>query len=162
MNAREWSLRHAESRSAGERGALADLLLSLAEFDRLALYRDLGFASLFEYLHRELGLSRGSAHYRQVAARLVARFPEVVEPLRDGRLCLTTVIVLAKVMTEANRHEVLPASSTAPAQEAKQVAVEIRPVEVVPRRTVVTGTSVPPPAPSPPPSERERVPAFNG
>jgi hypothetical protein len=61
MNAREWSRRHAELLRT-ERGALADLLLSLAEFDRLAMYRELGFASLFDYLHRELRLSRGSAH----------------------------------------------------------------------------------------------------
>ena len=79
------------------------------------------------------------AHYRQVATRLVARFPEIVEPLRDGRLCLTTVIVLARVMSEANRHDVLPRFFHLSRQEAEQVAVEIRPVEVVPRRTVVTG-----------------------
>ena len=71
MNAREWTLRHAELLRT-ERAALADLLLSLAEFDGLAAYRELGYASLFDYLHRELGLSRGSAHYRQVATRLVA------------------------------------------------------------------------------------------
>jgi 5-methylcytosine-specific restriction endonuclease McrA len=141
MNAREWSLRHADLLRK-ERGALADLLLSLAEFDKLALYRDLGFATLFEYLHRELRLSRGSAHYRQVATRLVVRFPEIVEPLRDGRLCLTTVIVLARVMTEANRREVLPRFFGLSRQEAEQVAVGIRPVEVVPRRTVVTEAPV--------------------
>ena len=137
MNAREWSLRHAELLRR-ERCALADLLLSLAEFDRVSAYRELGFATLFDYLHRELHLSRGSAHYRQVATRLVVRFPEIVEPIRDGRLCLTTVIVLARVMTEANRHEVLPRFFGLSRQEAEQVAVEIRPVEVVPRRTVVT------------------------
>ena len=146
MNAREWSLRHAELLHA-ERGALADLLLSLAEFDQLALYRELGFASLFDYLHRELRLSRGSAHYRQVATRLVARFPEIVEPLRDGRLCLTTVIVLARVLDETNRQEVLPRFFHLSRQEAEQVAVEIHPVEVVPRRTVVTETSSSPSAP---------------
>jgi len=145
MNAREWSLRHAELLRA-ERGALADLLLSLAEFDRVAAYRELGFATLFDYLHRELHLSRGSAHYRQVATRLVVRFPEVVEPLRDGRLCLGTVIVLARVMTEANRYEVLPRFFGLSRQEAEQVAVEIRPVEVVPRRTVVTEVPVAMPA----------------
>ncbi len=150
MNAREWSLRHAELLRA-ERGALAELLLSLAEFDELAMYRELGFASLFDYLHRELGLSRGSAHYRQVATRLVARFPEVVEPLGDGRLCLTTVIVLARVLTEANRFEVLPRFFHLSRQEAEQVAVEIRPVEVVPRRTVVTEATVRSPAVPPEP-----------
>ena len=141
MNAREWSLRHAELLRK-ERGALADLLVSLAQFDERALYRELGFATFFDYLHRELRLSRGSAHYRQVATRLVVRFPEIVEPLRDGRLCLTSVIVLARVMTEANRLEVLPRFFGLSRQEAEQVAVEIRPVEVVPRRTVVTEAPV--------------------
>ncbi len=59
-----------------------------------------------------------------------------------GGLCLTTVIVLARVMTEANRHEVLPRFFGLSRQEAEQVAVEIRPVEVVPRRTVVTEAPV--------------------
>jgi hypothetical protein len=150
MNAREWSLRHVELLRA-ERGALADLLLSLAEFDRVAAYRELGFATLFDYLHRELRLSRGSAHYRQVATRPVERLPEIVEPLRDGRLCLTTVIVVARVMTEANRYEELPRFFGLSRQEAEQVAAEIRPVEVVPRRTVVTGVPVSKPAAVPVP-----------
>ena len=78
------------------------------------------------------------AHYRQVATRLVERFPEVVEPLRDGRLCISSVIELAKVMTEENRAEVLPRFFDCSRQEAKQVAAEILPAAVVPRRTVVT------------------------
>jgi hypothetical protein len=126
--------------------ALADFLVALSEFDRTGAYRRLGFANLFDYLLRELKLSRGAAHYRRVAARLVARFPEVVEPLRDGRLCLTSIVQLAKVMTEANRAEALPRFFHCSKQEAKQVAVEIMPAAVVPRRTVVT--QIPPPVKS--------------
>ncbi|MEI7706500.1 MAG: hypothetical protein WCK73_18090, partial [Deltaproteobacteria bacterium] len=101
MNACEWSARIAEL-ARREQSALADLLLAVAEFDGQALYRQLGFSSLFDFLHREVGLSRGSAYYRQVGARLVRRFPEVEGPIRDGRLCITTVSELAKVMTEEN------------------------------------------------------------
>jgi len=79
MNARKWSLRIADLLRR-ERVAVVDVLLALAEFDRLAVYRQLGHASLFDFLHKELGLSRGMAHYRLVATRLVERFPEVVEP----------------------------------------------------------------------------------
>jgi hypothetical protein len=78
------------------------------------------------------------AHYRLVATRLVEQFPEVVEPLRDGRLCMSSVIELAKVITEVNRADVLPKFFDKSRQEAKQVAAEIRPAEVVPVRTVVT------------------------
>src|SRR5512137_498624 len=126
--------------------ALADFLVALSEFDRAGGYRRLGFANLFDYLLRELKMSRGAAHYRKVAARLVARFPEVVDPLRDGRLCLTSIVPLAKVMTEQNRAEVLPRFFHCSKQEAKEVAVGIMPAAVVPRRTVVT--EVPPPVKS--------------
>ncbi|MEI6226824.1 MAG: HNH endonuclease, partial [Deltaproteobacteria bacterium] len=107
MNAREWSSRIAEL-ARSEHAALADLLLAVAEFDGQGVYRQVGFSSLFDFLHREVGLSRGSAYYRQVGARMVRRFPEVEGPIRDGRLCITTVSELAKVMTEENRAEVLP------------------------------------------------------
>jgi len=132
------SSRHLADLLRREHAALADFLVALAAFDRTNAFRSLGFPNLFEFLHRELGLSRGAAHYRKVAARLVDRFPEVVEPLRDGRLCLSSVLALAKVITETNRKEVLPRFFHRSRDEAKQVAVEIAPATVLPRRTVVT------------------------
>ena len=137
MNARDWSARIA-GLAHREHSALADLLLAIAEFDELAVYRQLGFSSLFDFLHREIGLSRGSAYYRQVGARMIRRFPEVEEPVRDGRLCITTVGELAKVMTEENRAVVLPRFFGCSREEARQLVAEMLPAEVVPRRTVVT------------------------
>jgi len=128
-----------------EHAVLADFLVALADFDRQRLWLQLGYPNLFEFLRRELGLSRGAAHYRKVAARLVQRFPEVVEPLRDGRLCFSSVLELARVLTEANRAEAIPRFFHCSKQEAKAVAVEILPAAVIPRREVVT--SLPLPAP---------------
>jgi hypothetical protein len=108
----------------------------------------LGYSNLFEFLHRELGLSRGSAHYRKVAAQLVQRFPEVVEPLRSGKRCITIVLELAKVITPENRAEVLPQFLGRSKQEAMAVAVEIRPAEVVPREEMVTALPVVPRVPA--------------
>ena len=71
-----------------EHAALGEFLVALAGFDQRRLWLDLGYPSLFCYLHRELGLSKGAAYYRMTAAELVQRYPEVVAPLRDGRLCL--------------------------------------------------------------------------
>ena len=102
------------------------------------MWRQLGHASLFDFLHREVGLSRGSAYYRQVASRLLGRFPEVAEPLRDGRLCISNVPQLAKVMTEENRATVVAKFFHCSKEEARQVVAEILPAEVVPTRTVVT------------------------
>src|SRR6266568_704831 len=121
-----------------EQSALADFLLALAAFDRQRRWLELGHSSLFYFLHRELGLSKGAAHYRKVAAELVQRFPEVVEPLRDGRLCISSIVALAKVLTPQNRHEVLPRFFHCSKREAQAEAAAILPAEAAPHREVVT------------------------
>ena len=110
----------------------------LAEFDRRSLWREAGYGTLFDYLHRELKLSLGAAHYRKVGAELVRRFPEIIEPIRDGRICITSLVALSKVITPENRHEVLSRFFHRSRQEAKAIAAAIRPVEDPPRRDVVT------------------------
>src|SRR5690349_4902244 len=105
MNARELSARLSELLHR-EHESMADFLVALADFDRRRLWVDLGHANLFSFLHRDLGLSKGAAFYRKTAAELLQRCPEVIEPLRDGRLCFTSVVELAKVLTPENRDEV--------------------------------------------------------
>jgi hypothetical protein len=121
-----------------ERSAMAEFLVALAAFDERRSWAELGHTSLFYFLHRELRLSAGAAFYRKAAAELIQRFPEVVEPLRDGRLCLTSVAELAKVLTPENRAEVLPRFFHASKQEAKAVAAELSPRQGAPHRMVVT------------------------
>jgi 5-methylcytosine-specific restriction endonuclease McrA len=117
---------------------MADFLVALADFDRQRLWVQLGHASVFYYLHRDLKLSKGAAHYRKVAARLIQEFPEVVAPFREGKLCISSVVELARVITPENSTDVLPRFFYLSKQEAKAVAVEICPAAVVPRREVVT------------------------
>jgi hypothetical protein len=121
-----------------ERGAMADFLLALADFDRKKLWRELGHTSLFYFLHRELKLSKGAAQNRKTAAELVQAFPEVEAALRAGELCLSTVNELAKVLTPQNRAEVLPRFFGLSRREAEAVAVSLRPAEVVPIRDLIT------------------------
>jgi hypothetical protein len=121
-----------------EHGALADFLVALAAFDRERRWLELGYTSCFYFLHRGLGLSKGAAFYRKTAAELIQSYPEVVEPLGDGRLCLTSVVELAKVITPENRGEVIARFFHASKQEAKAVAAELRPAEAAPHREVVT------------------------
>jgi hypothetical protein len=127
-----------------EQAAMADFLVALADFDRRRLWEPLGCTSLWHDLHRELGLSKGTAHYRVVAAGLVARYPEVEAALRTGRLCITSVVELARVLTPENQAEVLPRFFHCSKREAQAVAVAICPKEVVPQRAVVTAPRVQP------------------
>ena len=117
---------------------MAEFLVALSDFDRRRAWADLGYANLFWFLHRELGLSMGAAHYRKVAAWLIQKHPELVQPLRDGRLCLTSIVELAKVLTVENSLEVLPRYFHLSRREAAEVSAAIRPVEQPPLREVVT------------------------
>jgi len=142
-----------------ERAALAEFLVALADFDRQRLWLDLGHSSLFYFLHRELGLSKGAAFYRKTAAELIQKYPEVIEPLRDGRLCLTSVVELSKVLTTENRDDVLPRFVQLSKREAKEVSAALRPDEAAPHREVVTTVRASPLAPALAlPSRTEREP----
>lgn len=121
-----------------EHEAMADFLVALADFDQKRLFLELGHSSLFAFLHRELGLSKGAAAYRKVAADLVGRYPEVAEALRRGELCITGVVELAKVIIPENRAEVLPRFFHLSKREAMEVVAEMKPVEMPPRRAVVS------------------------
>src|SRR5512141_1077501 len=72
-----------------DRGATADFVCALAEFDRRRLWSDLGFSCLLNFVHHGLGMSRSAAYFRSKAAELVQRFPAVREAVRDGRLCIS-------------------------------------------------------------------------
>ena len=128
---------------AREHAALGEFLVTLADFDRRRLWLELGYPSLFDFLHRELGLSKASASFRKKAAELIQRFPETLEPIRDGRLCLSSVFELAKVLTPANRDEVLPRFFQLSKREAKAVAAALRPDDAPPLREMVTAVRVP-------------------
>jgi hypothetical protein len=121
-----------------EQGALAEFLLALADFDARRLWEPLGYSSLFHFLHRHLGMSKGAAHYRKTGAELIQRVPEVAEPLRAGTLCITSIIELAKVLTPENREEVLPRFLHCSRREAQAVSAELAPIEAAPHRTLVT------------------------
>jgi len=121
-----------------EHVAMAEFLLALVEFDRSRGWEELGYNSLFTFLHRRLGLSKGAAHYRKTAAELVGRYPQIIEPLRDGRLCITALTSLARVITPENQQEILPRFFHRSKREAMSVAAEIQPATAVPYRTVVT------------------------
>src|SRR6185369_3018990 len=126
---------------AREHGALADFLVALAEFDRERRWLEMGHASLFSFLNRELGLSKGAASYRNAAAALIQRCPEVVAPLRSGKLCLSTVVELSRVLTPENQASVLPRFLGLSKWEAKVIAAELCPAESPQRRVVITAVS---------------------
>jgi hypothetical protein len=111
---------------------------------------------------RSLGLSKGAAQYRKVAAELIQEVPGVVEPLRQGRLCLTSIIEAARVVTAENWETVLPRFYGLSKREALEVVAALQPHPAPPTRTVVTPVRAVPTsrstASAPPPLERGDAP----
>jgi hypothetical protein len=86
--------------AGAERERLADLLSYLAEMDRRRLYAEAGCSSLFAYCTEILKMASSSAGRRVLAARLLASCPQIEGYLRDGRLNLSTICALRKVIED--------------------------------------------------------------
>jgi hypothetical protein len=86
--------------AAAEREVLVDLLQSLAEMDRRRLYAGAGCSSLYAYCTEVLKMSGSAAGRRVAAARMIAEYPEIEEYLEDGRLNLSTVCAIRKVVED--------------------------------------------------------------
>src|ERR1700760_2837210 len=112
---------------ANERHAAVEFLLELAQFDRDQIWRKLGHAHLFGFLRRELGMSKSSTYYRIKGAQLLREYPAIEEPFRDGRLCFSVVVELAKVITQDNWREVLPRFYGLSKREAQQLEAALAP-----------------------------------
>src|SRR3954449_3971515 len=95
------------SRLENEKRELVLFLIELAEFDAKKLALELGYPSTLGCLVTELRLSESSACRRIAAARLLARFPQIVPQLRASRLSLTALVALKDVLDESNVDEVL-------------------------------------------------------
>lgn len=78
-----------------ERRSQARLLALLGEVRARRLYAELGFQSLFAYLHEGLGYSESQAYERVRACELAASVPAVAEKIETGEMSLTVAAKLA-------------------------------------------------------------------
>ena len=82
---------------------------------------------MWDYLLRVVHLREGAAFRRIAAMRVVHRLPLVAEALRDGRLCLSTVAVLEKLLTEENVGELVARAAFLTKAEVQRLAVTLQP-----------------------------------
>src|SRR5580700_6002266 len=91
----------------GERAAMAEVVRLLIEVERTRYHAEEGYSCLLKFCIEALGLSRSSSLKRIGAARLVQRFPLVLEQLESGEIHLSSLTVLSRHLTEANHQELL-------------------------------------------------------
>src|SRR5436190_13450977 len=92
-------LRDLTSLVARDRATTAELLAHLAEVDARKLYRPAGYPSMYAWCMGELNMSEDAACKRICAARMARRFPAILPAVADGRLHLSTVVMLAPHLT---------------------------------------------------------------
>ena len=110
-----------------ERITLVEFLWCLAEMDRRKTHLDLGYPSLFAYCTDALRLPKASAFRRTTSARLLARFPVAAEYLTDGRLCLTTFVLLKDVLQPENHRELLDRTAGKTEEQVQVLVASLRP-----------------------------------
>jgi len=94
-----------------ERNLTAKLVTYLAEIEDRRLHLVAGYASMFDFCTRGLGLSENEAFRRIAAARLGRRFPSVHSLLASGAVHLSTLELLREHLTDENHEELLASVS---------------------------------------------------
>ena len=122
-------LKQLEELSRTENQTTIGILLHLAEVERRELYVGLGYSSLFSYCTKKLFYSEPAANRRISCARVASRFPEVLKLLESREVSLSTLSVVAGIITEENKAQVLKAIRGKGRREADVVVSGYRPRE---------------------------------
>lgn len=117
-----------------EQKTVAEFLLRLMEFDLGKMHERLGFATMWDFCQRGLGLSESTTGRRLKAIRVVARFPAVIEYLRDGRLCPTRMLLLFDALTPENAVDLFDQASRRSLREIELLVAAAKPEPAPPVR----------------------------
>src|SRR6187551_1098110 len=118
---------------------LATLLAHLAEVEARGIHRQRACASLYTYCIYELRLSEDAAFRRARAAKLARQFPVIFQQIADGELQLTTLLLLAPHLTEANHLELLALAKYRTKREVLRLVRCLSPEPDVPDRVEPLG-----------------------
>src|SRR5579872_6769892 len=130
------------------RRLLGRLLLHLIEVEARRLDLRSACSSMFDFCIRRLGMSESEAFRRIDAARLVKRFPCLLEALERGDINLTTMLVLRDHFTTDNVYELVRAATGKTKREVQElVAARAPKPDVFPTITELAAPSVLAPAP---------------
>ncbi len=130
---------------------LASLLAHLAEVEARGVHRTRACASLYTYCIYELRFSEDEAFRRVSAARLVQRFPALLDAVAAGELHLTGLLMLGPHLTAENLVEVLARAKHRTKKELARLVRQLDPLPRVAPRIEPLGPEQPhlvPPAPT--------------
>jgi hypothetical protein len=113
---------------------LAALLAHLSEVEARGIHRTRACSSLYVYCIYELRYSEDEAFRRVAAARLVRRFPALLDAVASGELHLTGLLMLGPHLTKENVSQVLLRAKHRTKKEIARLVRELDPLPEVPPR----------------------------
>jgi hypothetical protein len=99
----------------------AEFLAYLAELDRRQLFLDLGYASLFEYCVRALGLCESTAGRHIAAARVCRDHAQALEMVVHGELHASALSLMKKHVTSENAAELFESCTRKSARQVEEL-----------------------------------------
>src|SRR3954463_12108545 len=113
---------------------LTELLVHLSEVEARGIHRTRACSSLYAYCIYELRFSEDEAFRRVAAARLLRRFPKLLDALASGELHLTGLLMIGPHLTEGNLIEVLARAKHRTKRELARLVRILDPLPAVPAR----------------------------
>ena len=117
----------------------ARVIVHLIEVEERRLDLRAACTSMFDFCTRRLGMSEGAAFRRITAARLVKRFPALLERMERGELHLSTLVLLRPHLTESNVEDVAAAAAEKTQREVEELIARLAPKPDVPSAIVELG-----------------------
>ncbi len=105
----------------------ADLVGHIGEVDERRLYAREASPSMFVYCTERLHLSEAEAFRRITVARAARKHDVLLAMLRDGRLHLTGIAMLAPLLTRDNRDAVLARATHRSKRQIQELVAELSP-----------------------------------
>jgi hypothetical protein len=138
----------------------ATVIAILAEVEERRMHLELACSSMFVFCVKKLGFSEGEAFRRIAAARLVRRFPAILDAIASGRVHLSSVVLLRDHFTEDNVDALLGQAAGKSKREVEELVATLAPkadvpslIRKLPERVMITTHTASParhaPAPKP-------------
>jgi hypothetical protein len=105
----------------------ADLVAHIGEVDERRLYAREASPSMFAYCTERLHLSEAEAYRRITVARAARKHAVLLAMLRDGRLHLSGIAMLAPLITQDNRDAVLARATHRSKRQIEELVAELSP-----------------------------------
>ncbi len=125
-------LRHLSELVSRSRRVEADLVAHIAEVDERRLYASKACSSMFAYATEVLHFSEAEAYLRVAVARATRKFPTLLLSLKDGRLHLSAIALLAPHLTDENCESVLARAEHKSKRQVEEVVAQLAPRPDVP------------------------------